>query len=144
MDQQCGDMYKCLPRFNRYLWGSIHLRTLVMIIIVGCCLTSCAGIDHIPKETTIKCIDLTKYSEKGFLITPGEYGEDYVSLGMFSFSVFPKAEKVTVDGVDSGFAAYPRGGEYKESSKRYSSIWVCGLSNQNPHQGPMDHLENFT
>jgi len=23
-------------------------------------------------------------------------------------------------------------------------ISVCGLSNQNPHQGPMDHLENFT
>jgi len=31
----------------------------------------------------------------------------------------------------------------KKSSKRYSNISACGLSNH-PHQGPMVHLENFT
>lgn len=89
------------------------MRTLVIIIIVGCYLTSCAGagINLIPKQTIIIGIDLTKYSEKGFLITPGEYGEDYVSIGMFRFSVFPSAEKITIP--KRGAAPYTQRTEWK-------------------------------
>ncbi len=61
--------------------------------------------DFIPKEETIVGIDFTKYSENGFLFTPGEYGEDYSTIGLLTFSIYPEARKVVREVKDREYQA---------------------------------------
>lgn len=58
--------------------------------------------DFIPKEETIVGIEFTKHSNNGFLFTPGEYGEDYSTIGLLTFSIYPDARKVTLPTVERG------------------------------------------
>ena len=68
--------------------------TTVLLLIIFLC--ACAPTpDYIRKERLVVGVDFTKYQKKGFLITPGEYGEDYESIGYLYFTIFPDATNTT-------------------------------------------------
>jgi hypothetical protein len=46
----------------------------------------------IPRKESFFGIDFTKYSEKGFLITPEKYLGDYESIGLITYEYLPAAE----------------------------------------------------
>ena len=45
---------------------------------------------HINKQEIISSLDFTKYQKKDFLITPGEYGDNYTTMGIFTFTIYPE------------------------------------------------------
>ena len=49
---------------------------------------------HIDKQENISSLDFTKYQKKNFLITPGEYGDNYTAIGIFTFTVYPEANYI--------------------------------------------------
>jgi hypothetical protein len=53
----------------------------------------------ISKAELIMSFDFTKYSEKGFLITPSHYGSNYETLGLFTFIIYPEAEAFEYDSL---------------------------------------------
>ena len=63
----------------------------LLILFTGCS----RNISHIKNEVITSSIDFSKYLEKGFLITPGEYGGNYNALGIFVFTVYPDANLET-------------------------------------------------
>ena len=71
------------------------MKSISSILIILFLVSACAPVlDHIPRNTEIVGFDFSKYSEKGFLITPGEYGEDYETLGLLTFRIYPEAKKM--------------------------------------------------
>ena len=66
------------------------LATVILIAISGCS----QKYTHLDKKEVITSLDFTKYQKNNFLITPGDYGEDYEALGMFSFTIYPEANFV--------------------------------------------------
>lgn len=66
---------------------------LILLITTVACATS-PSLNHIPKKTEIVGFDFSKYSEKGFLITPGEYGENYEAIGLLKFRIYPESNEV--------------------------------------------------
>jgi hypothetical protein len=75
------------------------------LLIAGGC---APALDRIPRQTKIVGFDFSEYSKKGFLITPGEYGEDYETIGLLTFSIYPEAKKVdvihgTIVGLEPGW-----------------------------------------
>ena len=66
---------------------------LLLFSLLGCGPT----ITHVPKMQHIASLDFTKYQKDGFLITPGEYGENYEALGLFSFILSAEANLVSKD-----------------------------------------------
>jgi len=61
----------------------------LVLVLTGCMTTQ--KFTHVQKQEVIRTLDFTKYQEKGFLITPGDYSEEHDDLGMFSLSVYPEA-----------------------------------------------------
>jgi len=78
-----------------------RLALLIIIILLNGCAPS---LTHIPRQTLIVGFDFSKYSQKGFLITPGEYGENYETIGLLTFSIFPEANKK--QGQDDQFSSW--------------------------------------
>lgn len=68
---------------------------IIKIVLIASVLIGITGCKQkyvsVPKQEVITSLDFTKYQQKGFLITPGTYGENYESLGMFSFTVYPES-----------------------------------------------------
>jgi hypothetical protein len=50
---------------------------------------------HIPKESAFYGLDFTKYTDRGFLITPESYRGEYSSIGMVSYVLTPEATLIT-------------------------------------------------
>lgn len=67
------------------------LAVLILVVLLGGC---APALSNIPRQTEIIGFDFSKYSEKGFLITPGEYGENYEAIGLITFSIYPEATKI--------------------------------------------------
>ena len=66
--------------------------SLVLITALGLGFVGCSQkFTHIDKQKSISSLDFTKYQEKNFLITPGEYGDNYTAMGIFTFTVYPEA-----------------------------------------------------
>lgn len=72
---------------------SIFITVLLTLLFSGCSRKEEKKrvINHIPKSEIISSLDFTKYSKKGFLITPSDYGSNYDALGMFTFNIYPEA-----------------------------------------------------
>jgi len=89
-------MYKLKSKRGQQMSNKFQAKILVIVAIllmtVAC---ASSNIEFIPEETLIYGIDFKKYSQQGFLFTPGEYGGDYTALGLLTFSVYPEAEKIT-------------------------------------------------
>jgi len=81
----------------------IRVISLLAVIMI---FTSCAQkFNHLEKKEIITSLDFTKYQENGFLITPGGYGENYTSLGIFTFTIYAEAnyiEQKKDDGTITG------------------------------------------
>ena len=74
---------------------------------------------HIDKQEMISSLDFTKYQKKSFLITPGEYGENYIAMGIFTFSVYPEANFIESKSIN------------KDGREEVSGKWVTkSLSSQ--------------
>jgi len=65
---------------------------IMLLLLFGCA----SGPSHIPGHTEIAYLDLSTYSQWGFLITPGDYGGDYETIGMISISEYAAATKKRV------------------------------------------------
>ena len=66
--------------------------SLALVTVLGFGLAGCAQkFTHVNKQKNISSLDFTKYQEKNFLITPGEYGDNYTAMGIFTFTVYPEA-----------------------------------------------------
>lgn len=64
---------------------------IILLLLTSACAPS---LNQISRQIEIVGYDFTKYSQKGFLITPGVYGENYESIGLLTFSIYPGAKKV--------------------------------------------------
>jgi len=69
----------------------------VSLLMGGCSQT----FTHVDKQESITSLDFTKYKNDNFLITPGDYGENYEALGMFSFTIYPEANYVSDKAQDN-------------------------------------------
>ena len=81
------------------------MKNLLSFFILLFLASACAPtLNYIPRQTEIVGFDFSEYSKKGFLITPGEYGENYETVGLLTFSIYPEAKKIDViikkDGKD--------------------------------------------
>jgi len=76
---------------QEFAFSAYFLSLTLFSILLTSCGPSLA--DFIPRQQTVIGMDLTKYKEKGFLITPGEYGANYESIGYLYFTIYPEAEK---------------------------------------------------
>lgn len=74
----------------------LFLICLAVVFLVSAC-TQVQTIDHIPKEENVVGIDFTRYSEKGFLFTPGEFGGNYTTIGLLTFSIYPEGRKIPIE-----------------------------------------------
>lgn len=90
----------------------------VLLLFTGC--MKRGSVNFIEEERVITGISFQKYSDKGFLITSGDYGADFESVGMFTFTIYPRANRLeterTVVTKDSS------GNEIKEVVKEYE--WI--------------------
>lgn len=70
------------------------LKAIVLIIFV-LQLSSCAPnkLSYIPKVEMVHIIDLTKYSDEGFLITPESLSGNYRSIGPLYCKILPAANR---------------------------------------------------
>jgi hypothetical protein len=77
--------------------GDPMIKNISCLLILLFMASACApSLKHIPKETEIIGFEFSEYSNKGFLITPGEYGENYETIGLLTFSIYPEANKFEV------------------------------------------------
>lgn len=68
------------------------MRSLFIALLAGSLLlTSCSTLKHIEGYELLGGIDLRPYAEKGFLITPGDYGGEYISIYLVNYIVMPEA-----------------------------------------------------
>ena len=75
------------------------MKKVLLIIITALAFTACSTLTDIPSYTETIVIDLTQYSNEGFLITPEPYLGEYSSVGMVDISLFPRAKKLSYDRI---------------------------------------------
>ena len=68
---------------------------VIVLIFIVFQLSSCMQnkLSYIPKVEIIQIIDLTKYSEEGFLITPESLKGKYESVGPLYCKILPSANR---------------------------------------------------
>jgi len=78
-------------------------KQILIILSVIFLFENCASqqFQHIDKEKIISSLDFTKYQKNDFLITPGEYGADYTTIGIFTFTIYAEANYIIVEEIDS-------------------------------------------
>jgi hypothetical protein len=69
----------------------IYLSLIILGLLFSGCSRKERMLNYIPKSEIISSLDFTKYSKRGFLITPSDYGSNYEALGIFNFTVYPEA-----------------------------------------------------
>lgn len=62
---------------------------LLCLTLAGCV----KQISHIPAVKYTSALDLTRYAERGFLITTGPYGGEYEAVGIVSVLLYPEARR---------------------------------------------------
>ncbi len=67
------------------------------LFLVATSLLSCSSTEPRDRSVRVNATDLTRYTEKGFLITPDNYPGEYQSVGYVSVEVEPKAEVMKDD-----------------------------------------------
>ncbi|MEE4257305.1 MAG: hypothetical protein V2I47_09715, partial [Bacteroidales bacterium] len=68
-----------------------HVLFVICLIVV---LGSCKPLTYIPSYSEKFVIDLTRYTDKQFLITPEVYTGDYESIGILAIAFYPTARRV--------------------------------------------------
>jgi len=71
------------------------MKRIILFFVFCILLSSCAvNRTHIPKEFFVSGFDFTKYTDKGFLITPYEYNGVYKSIGIIQINIAPEANLI--------------------------------------------------
>lgn len=68
----------------------------ILIFLFGILLTSCIVLKEIPSSKISYEIDLQKFSDKGFLITPEKYNGEYLLISIYTLYYFPSAHIISV------------------------------------------------
>lgn len=74
----------------------MKLKTVIIalsILVVGCA----QQLTSIPQESHYYGVDFTKYTERGFLITPEKFLDEYESVGTVRYILIPSANYVTIN-----------------------------------------------
>jgi len=85
------------------------MKKSLLFLIFSIFLVSCASLKEIQPEKISYGIDLSRFSDKSFLITPEKYNGQYLLISIYTLDCFPAAHLVTTPG------------KYEGSSK---SSWV--------------------
>ncbi len=77
--------------------------SLVVVTVLSLGFSGCSQkYTHVDKQEVISSLDFTKYQKNDFLITPGEYGDNYTAIGIFTFTVYPESNYIkTTSGRNS-------------------------------------------
>ena len=69
--------------------------SLVVVTVLSLGFSGCSQkYTHVDKQEVISSLDFTKYQKNDFLITPGEYGDNYTAMGIFTFTVYPESNYI--------------------------------------------------
>ena len=66
------------------------MRQLICIVLTAL-LAGCLSTEPLPEMTYSEAIDFREYANAGVTITPGDYGEDFTSIGYVSATTWPEA-----------------------------------------------------
>ena len=110
---------------------SLAVVTALSFGLVGCS----QKFTHINKQESISSLDFTKYQKKNFLITPGEYGDNYTAMGIFTFTVYPEANFIERDNTRKIY--------YKWVSKDISSQEILDLAYETAIKKGADAITHF-
>lgn len=76
------------------------MKTLSVLFVVA--LSGCMPPPtYIPRESQFLVVDFTKYTSKGFLITPEKYNGEYESIGTVRYILTPAAKMIVMKAVRS-------------------------------------------
>ncbi|TYP94003.1 hypothetical protein LX73_1723 [Fodinibius salinus] len=72
------------------------MRYAILLALICFIVTSCAGPETVARDEVINVTgyDFSKYTSKGFLITPEQYLEDYQSIGLITVTQWPAVRKM--------------------------------------------------
>lgn len=75
------------------------MKKLILCALLGLILFSCkvVEVNTVPRRELLTGVDFREYSKKDFLFTPEKYLGDYESVGLVSFLVMPKADRVKTE-----------------------------------------------
>jgi hypothetical protein len=65
---------------------------LMILFLSGC---AASHEKRIPKQRMVPGVNLKKYKDKGFVITPGGYSKNYEPIGYLYYTVFPETKTTT-------------------------------------------------
>jgi len=63
------------------------LYILAVLLLIGCVAQT---VTHIPQEENFRGLDFSRFTERGFLITPEKYPGDYESIGLITYTYIPE------------------------------------------------------
>ena len=109
---------------------SLAVVTALSFGLVGCS----QKFTHIDKQKSISSLDFTKYQKNNFLITPGEYGDNYTAMGIFTFTVYPEANYIET---------HSREIPHKWVSKHISSQEILDLAYETAIKKGADAITHF-
>ena len=69
-------------------------------IILAALIISCSVITHIPEKSTFYGLDFTRFTSRGFLITPEKYLNAYESIGIVTYTYMPGANYMTTGKIE--------------------------------------------
>lgn len=75
------------------------MKTFGFLLVITFFIAGCASVEelkYVPREQKLTGIDFSKYSSKGFLITPEKYLGDYESVGLISYEFLPSGNYAVV------------------------------------------------
>jgi len=78
------------------------MKKLLLLLIFGIFLVSCASLKEIQSEKISYGIDLSRFSDKSFLITPEKYNGQYLLISIYTLDYFPAAHLITTKGKNGG------------------------------------------
>jgi hypothetical protein len=104
------------------------LRRNLLILSLGCVLSSCSTPDHIQRQVIVKGFNFSPYTSKGFLFTPLLPTGDYESIGLVSVSIQPEITK---------------GKEGETAPKGYTGTWYGGKRYWVEDVSPGDVIEEM-
>ncbi len=85
---------------------NLKLLSALTALVLILSFTGCSQkFTHLDREGAITNLDFTKYQKDGFLITPGDYGADYTSVGLFTFTIYAEADFILIKNKHTGHTA---------------------------------------
>lgn len=89
------------------------------MLLVSC--TQLEELTFVPRKQSLLVIDFSKYTEKGFFITPEKFLEEYESIGLITYEYLPEGEYKQSGSKPN---PYYRPGENKVTSTVPVMMWV--------------------